>query len=189
MSETFPQFKTGSYSTRADGTISYNDFGAGIMFIPSGLGYYAAGSANIPSYSPLVFSFKLFELQRLDQDGDGIPSYLEDLNGDGYSRVLATGVLNPDDTDGDGIPNFLDVDDDGDGYGTKNEIKRPNITVNGSSTANGYYPYSGAINDDPLTPNVDERQGIPAYIATSKTLDYTTVGRNRVHLDKNYPIK
>jgi hypothetical protein len=30
------------------------------------------------------FSFKLFELQRLDQDGDGIPSYLEDLNGDGY---------------------------------------------------------------------------------------------------------
>jgi hypothetical protein len=43
-SETFPQFKTGSYSTREDGTISYN-FGAGIMFIPSGLGYYAAGSA------------------------------------------------------------------------------------------------------------------------------------------------
>jgi hypothetical protein len=31
-----------------------NDFGAGIMFIPSGLGYYAAGSASIPSYSPLV---------------------------------------------------------------------------------------------------------------------------------------
>jgi hypothetical protein len=56
----------------------------------------------VPSYSPLVFSFKLFELQRLDQDGDGIPSYLEDLDGDGYSRVLATGVLNPDDTDGDG---------------------------------------------------------------------------------------
>jgi hypothetical protein len=47
--------------------------------------------------------------------------------------------LNPDDTDGDGIPNFLDVDDDGDGYGTKIETKRPNITVNGSSTANGYY--------------------------------------------------
>jgi hypothetical protein len=40
-----------------------------------------------------------------------------------------------------GMDLFLDVDDDGDGYGTKNEIKRPNITVNGSSTANGYYPY------------------------------------------------
>jgi hypothetical protein len=42
---------------------------------------------------------------------------------DGYVRVLATGVLNPDDTDGDGIPNFLDVDDDGDGYGTKMKLK------------------------------------------------------------------
>jgi hypothetical protein len=37
------------------------------------------------------------------------------------------------------------------------------------------YPYSGA-NDDPLTPNIDERQGIPAYIAASKTLD-STAGR------------
>jgi hypothetical protein len=49
--------------------------------------------------------------------------------------------------------------------------------------------YSGAANDDPLTPNIDERQGIPAYIAASKTLDYTTAGRTRVHLDKNYPVK
>jgi hypothetical protein len=44
--------------------------------------------------------------------------------------------------------------------------------------------HSGAANDDPLTPNIDERQGIPAYIAASKTLDYTTAGRTRVHLDK-----
>jgi hypothetical protein len=65
----------------------------------------------------------------------------------------------------------------------KSETKRPNITVNGS-VQNGYYPYSGAANDDPLTPNIDERQGIPAYIAASKTLDYTTAGRTRVHLDK-----
>jgi hypothetical protein len=34
-------------------------------------------------------------------------------------EMVTSGVLgNPDDTDGDGIPNFLDVDDDGDGYGT-----------------------------------------------------------------------
>jgi hypothetical protein len=58
LSETFPQFKTGSYSTRADGTISYNDFGAGIMFIPSGLGYYAAGSASIrPIHLSLVLNY------------------------------------------------------------------------------------------------------------------------------------
>ncbi len=121
-SEIFPQFKTGTYSTKDDGTVSYTDFGAGILFIPSGLAYYNSGSGTIPSYSPLVFSFKLYELQRLDQDGDGIPSYLEDVNGDGYMNLFATGVTNPDDTDGDGIPNFLDVDDDADGYSTKTEI-------------------------------------------------------------------
>jgi hypothetical protein len=52
-------------------------------------------------YSVLLtfsFSFKLFEFAIR---WDGIPSYLEDLNGDGYVRVLATGVLNPDDTDGE----------------------------------------------------------------------------------------
>jgi hypothetical protein len=124
-SEIFPQFKTGTYTSNTDGTITHNDFGAGIMFIPSGLGYYAAGSSAIPTYSPLVFSFKLYEIQRLDHDSDGIPSYQEDLNGDGYMRLLAAGVVNPDDTDGDGIPNFADVDDDGDGYGTKIEIKNP----------------------------------------------------------------
>ena len=42
----------------------------------------------------------------VDYDFDGIPTTLEDLNGDGN--------LENDDTDGDGIPNFLDNDDDGD---------------------------------------------------------------------------
>ncbi|PRZ28132.1 FKBP-type peptidylprolyl isomerase [Flavobacterium granuli] len=131
-SEIFPQFKTGTYVSNADGTVSYSDFGAGVMFIPSGLGYYSSGSAAIPAYAPLVFSFKLFEIQRLDQDGDGIPSYLEDLDGDGYVYDYRNSgdyptppTVNPDDTDGDGIPNFLDVDDDGDGYTTKLEIKNP----------------------------------------------------------------
>tara|TARA_R110000868_G_scaffold36900_6_gene130529 strand:+ start:1383 stop:2354 length:972 start_codon:yes stop_codon:yes gene_type:complete len=128
-SEIFPQFKTGGYTTKEDGTVSYNDFGAGVMFIPSGLAYYATGSGVVPAYVPLVFSFKLYELQRLDQDGDGIPSYLEDLNGDGYMRSLATGVVNPDDTDGDLIPNFLDVDDDADGYSTKSEITNANGAI------------------------------------------------------------
>jgi hypothetical protein len=124
-SEIFPKFKTGSYTSNNDGTVSYTDFGAGVMFIPSGLAYFASGTANIPAYAPLVFSFKLYELQRLDQDGDGVPSYQEDVDGDGYMGFLATGVLNPDDTDGDGIPDFSDVDDDGDSYSTKNEIKNP----------------------------------------------------------------
>ena len=125
--ETFPEFKAGTYSSNVDdGTVSYNDFGAGIMFLPSGLGYYNLGNASIPAYAPLVFSFKLLAVSRLDSDGDGIMNFQEDIDGDGYMRVLATGVVNPDDTDGDGIPNFLDLDDDGDGVSTKTEITDAN---------------------------------------------------------------
>jgi hypothetical protein len=131
-SETFPKFKTGTYTANADGTVTHNDFGAGVMFIPSGLGYYNSISGSIPAYSPLIFSFKLYEIQRLDQDSDGIPSYQEDLNGDGYIHIYENTTNYPippkdeiryaDDTDKDGIPNFFDVDDDGDNYTTKLEI-------------------------------------------------------------------
>ena len=132
-SEIFPQFRKGTYAGNADGTVSYSDFGAGVMFIPSGLAYYASGSASIPAYSPLVFSFKLYEVQRLDHDADGIPSYLEDINRDGYvydfrntTSYPVTPTTNADDTDADGIPDYLDVDDDGDNYTTKLEIKDAN---------------------------------------------------------------
>jgi len=124
-SEVFPKFTTGTYAANVDGTITFNDFGAGVMFLPSGLAYYANSTASIPAYSPLVFSFKLYEIQRNDQDGDGIDSYLEDIDGDGYVRILGSGVVNPDDTDGDEIPDFLDVDDDADTFKTKIEILNP----------------------------------------------------------------
>ncbi|WP_204902264.1 hypothetical protein, partial [Psychrobacter sanguinis] len=35
-SEIFPQFGKGTYTTNPDGTISYSNFGAGVMFLPSG---------------------------------------------------------------------------------------------------------------------------------------------------------
>jgi hypothetical protein len=142
-SEIFPKFRAGSYVGNPDGTVSFFDFGAGILFIPSGLAYYSGtgsqnGASAFPSYSPLIFSFKLLEIERNDQDGDGIPSYLEDLNNDGYMATLATGVTNPDNTDevevlmpngkltrADEIPDFIDVDDDGDEIMTKIEIKNP----------------------------------------------------------------
>jgi hypothetical protein len=142
-SEIFPQFKTGWYKrNETNGTISFYDFGAGVMFIPSGLAYYNSGSFSIPSYSPLVFSFKLYEIDRIDTDGDGIYNYQEDISDGGegvgymYSYANKTNYPNypvdairySDDTDRDGIPNFLDIDDDGDNYSTKVELKKPDGT-------------------------------------------------------------
>ena len=61
--EIFPKFKSGKANpVNADGTITYSDFGAGMMFLPSGLAYYAGGSGAIKSYTPIVFSFKLFDI-------------------------------------------------------------------------------------------------------------------------------
>ncbi|MDR6846501.1 FKBP-type peptidyl-prolyl cis-trans isomerase [Flavobacterium granuli] len=122
-SEGFPQFKTGWTSSNSDGTIKYNDFGVGVMFLPSGLGYYNTAQTTIPAYSPIVFSIKLYELKRFDHDLDGIPSFQEDLDGDRYMNTFLSGVANPDDTDKDGIPDFNDFDDDGDNYATRGEIK------------------------------------------------------------------
>lgn len=145
-SEAFPQFKAGTYSENSDGSISYNDFGSGIVFIPSGLGYYGSTRPNIPAYSPLIFSIKLYEVKYLDHDGDRILSYLEDRNMDKYMYTFDAGVFNLDDTDGDGIPDFLDPDDDGDGILTKNEL---NLNANGV----------------PILPHPDcDGDGIPDYL-------------------------
>lgn len=170
-SEMFPKFKTGSYTANGDGTISYFDFGAGVFFIPSGLAYYNSATSSIPSYSPLIFSVKLYEVQRIDHDGDGIFSYQEDVNGDGYLRDNDTTY--EDDTDQDGNPNFLDVDDDGDTFLTKKETE---YMINGVKY---YYPYQGALVDDPLTPQ-NETLGIPNCSG-----DYTTSNRVRKHLDSS----
>ena len=53
-----------------------------------------------------------------EDDDDGIPAALEDINGNGN--------LEDDDTDGDSIPNYIDADDDGDNVLTKNEAPDPN---------------------------------------------------------------
>jgi hypothetical protein len=131
-SEIFPQFKTGTYTGNPDGTITYDNFGAGVMFIPSGIAYYSGSTGGIPAYSPLIFTFKLYEIQRVDHDADGIDSYLEDISSqdnpgvpDGYVYSMAEGIVNPDDTDGDEVPDFLDTDDDGDFFTTASEIKNP----------------------------------------------------------------
>lgn len=203
--EIFPKFKTGTPTTGANGVVTYDNYGAGVMFLPSGLGYYGAAQTKIPIYSPLVFSFKLFDLQRLDHDienvggvatnvPDGVLDYQEDVNNDGYLYDLRDLVRYPnppasmkDDTDGDGMADFLDFDDDGDGYKTRFEITKPDYdldpTVSGLSK---YYPFD-KVDDNPNTPNVDEteRHGIPAFSA-SGTPDYTSPTRLRIHVDKDH---
>lgn len=103
------------FEVNPDNTISWtNDFGIGTVFIPSGLGYFSTTRAGIPAYSPLIFNVQVFATNEADHDKDGIPSYMEDLDGDE--------ILTNDDTDGDFVPNYGDMDDDGDFVPTAEEI-------------------------------------------------------------------
>lgn len=96
-----------------DGTISYDNYGLGVMFLPSGLAYFNTPPPGILAYTNLFFKFELYSAEVNDHDNDLVPSHLEDLNFD-------ENITN-DDTDGDQIPNFLDSDDDGDGVSTRFE--------------------------------------------------------------------
>ncbi len=106
-----------------NGTVSYEGYGIGAIFIPSGLGYFdRPPNPIISAYSPLVFKVDAFDYEPdSDFDGDGIPSILEDLNNNGN--------LNDDNTDGESEPfgvylaNFNDTDDDNDGILTIDEIE------------------------------------------------------------------
>jgi hypothetical protein len=116
-----------SFTTNPDGTVAYEGYGVGAVFMQSGLGYYVnpppTSAVNIPVYSQLIFTFQLFETEIGDQDNDGVVSVTEDVNGNGLEE--------DDDTDGDSIPNYLDGDDDGDRRPTSDEIE---IDENGNVT-------------------------------------------------------
>ena len=107
-------FSPGNFIQREDGTINFNQFGRGLIFMPSGLGYFNSPQTNIPTYSPLIFEISMYTTNKADHDNDGVFSIDEDPNKDG----------NPynDDTDEDGIINMYDEDDDGDGILTKDEL-------------------------------------------------------------------
>ena len=120
-----PSFNTaaGDPVIESDGSVTYTNHGVGVMFLPSGLGYFSTGAGGIASYSPLVFKFDLLQMKENDHDNDGIPSYKEDLNNDGEFTIAdpEDDTVTHDDTDGDSIPNYFDSDDDGDGVLTINE--------------------------------------------------------------------
>ncbi|MGX1025130.1 hypothetical protein [Psychroflexus sp. MBR-150] len=79
-------------------------------------------------------------------DNDGIPAELEDINGDGN--------LFNDDSDGDGIPNFIDTDDDNDNVLTASEeLEALDDNGNVITDENGDVVYVDTDND-----------GVPNYL-------------------------
>ena len=126
-------FAPGNYTQNTNGEIDFNDYGQGMIFIPSGLGYFGNVQASIPAYSPLIFSINVYTTNQADHDADGIPSFQEDVDGDG----------NPfnDDTDEDGIANFADIDDDGDGVFTINEYDQDGDGVPDDTDEDGIPDY------------------------------------------------
>jgi len=136
-----PQFNVSSnFIVNGDGTVSYTGYGLGMMFIPSGLAYFASPPFGVPVYSNLIFKFELYQAEANDHDLDGVLSHFEDLNGNEN--------INDDDTDGDNVPNFFDPDDDGDGVLTRFE----DIDGDGDPT-----------NDD------TDNDGVPNYLDEDST--------------------
>ncbi|TXN34329.1 hypothetical protein FVB32_17545 [Flagellimonas hymeniacidonis] len=136
-----------------DGTVSYTNSGVGMVIMPSGLGYFSGTgpTGGIPRYANLIFSVEVGRvIVETDSDNDGVPSILEDRNGNGF--------MFDDNTDSDVEPangafaDFQDGDDDGDGVSTRNEISDEdgNIILP--------YPSTGGIADY-LNPDVQRTPG------------------------------
>ncbi len=106
-----------------DGTTEITNAGVGVAFIPSGLAYFNGSSNGIPSYSPLIFKITTgLYIPDTDYDGDGIPSIMEDLNGDGDVTNDNTDAEREAAIRSPAFPNHLDPDDDEDGILTRDEI-------------------------------------------------------------------
>lgn len=115
------EFKTSTgFKINPDGTVEFQEYGVGAVFIPSGLGYFNTvptdinGMDLLEAYSQIYFTFQVYLNEELDHDNDTVPSNVEDVNGNGIEE--------DDDTDNDASPNFFDVDDDADGIFTKDEV-------------------------------------------------------------------
>lgn len=139
--EGIPKLKGGTFTVAEDGITTFDQYGQGILFFPSGLGYFSQTQGGVPAYSPLIFKLSLFSVNDADHDNDGVLSYLEDVDNDGNP-------LN-DDTDEDGTKNMYDNDDDGDGILTIDE----------------YDPDGNGIPED------TDGDGIPDYLDFKLTTD------------------
>ncbi|MGW9685818.1 FKBP-type peptidyl-prolyl cis-trans isomerase [Flagellimonas sp. 2504JD1-5] len=126
-----------------DGTFEFNDSGIGLIILPSGLAYFngTGAAGGLPRYANLIFQVEVGRIiENTDNDNDGVPSILEDLNMNDF--------LFDDNTDAQGeedagltirFANFQDADDDGDGVSTRNEISDDNGNI--------IFPYPDANSD------------------------------------------
>lgn len=154
-SRVFPQFNTAdNFVLNDDGTVDFTDAGVGVMFLPSGLGYFSGATIGISSYSNLIFRFEFYQAEENDHDFDNVPSHLEDLDGD-----LS---LFSDDTDEDDIANYIDVDDDDDGVLTRYEDLEPDTDLEVDSDGDGD-PTNDIGDGDPTNDDTDG-DGIPNYL-------------------------
>ena len=150
-----PEFNLAEdFIINSDGTVTYNNPGIGIMFLPSGLGYYSAAAGSVPVYSNLIFKFKVFQSELNDHDFDNVPSHLEDINGD-YD-------LTNDNSDDDTFADFIDSDDDNDGTLTIDEDLEPDSDLTVDRDGDGD-PTNDIGDGDPTNDDTDG-DGIPNYL-------------------------
>ncbi|NNK83270.1 MAG: hypothetical protein HKO92_09105 [Flavobacteriaceae bacterium] len=150
-----PEFNTAEmFILNQDGTVDFTNAGVGVMFLPSGLGYFSGGAIGINPYSNLIFRFEFYQTEVNDHDFDNIPSYLEDLNDD-------LDLLN-DNTDEDVFPNYEDIDDDGDGVLTRLEDLEPDTDLNDDADGDG--DPTNDIGDGDPTNDDSDGDGVPNYL-------------------------
>ena len=170
-----PTFNVASnFGIDDNGNVNYANPGLGVMFVPSGLAFFSETNTG-SSYDNLMFKFELLQFEIEDHDNDGIPSYIEDLDSD-------LDVTN-EDTDGDGFPNFIDVDDDGDGVLTINELLPTTYTVDtnvgevepilaSNEFERSRVTVNGVITINTVTLIDTDDNGTPDYLDATITINY-----------------
>ncbi|WP_179334688.1 FKBP-type peptidyl-prolyl cis-trans isomerase [Winogradskyella costae] len=173
-----PEFNAAfNYEIDEIGNFDFQDFGLGVMFVPSGLSYFSSSTTGT-SYDNLIFKFELLQYEVEDHDNDGVPSYLEDLEGD-------LDIAN-DDTDGDGVPNFVDIDDDNDNISTRDELMPTTYIVDTNNNelepilGTNEFEVSranigGVITIKTLTILDSDEDGTPDYLDPTVTINYNEI--------------
>ena len=155
-----PEFNNAiDFNVNGDGTITFNDPGIGVMFLPSGLGYYSSAAGSVPVYSNLIFKFKVFQSEENDHDFDNVPSHLEDINGNTD--------LTDDNSDDDSYADFVDSDDDNDGTLTIDEDLEPDSDLEVDRDGDGD-PTNDIGDGDPTNDDTDG-DGVPNYLDPDDT--------------------